>query len=53
MKKYSLWLLLCISSSVAYADEEDWYTYWAIGAVNHDYPGSEFNAGRYGDCAGC
>ncbi|VAX03538.1 hypothetical protein MNBD_GAMMA19-2160 [hydrothermal vent metagenome] len=39
MKKYLLWLLLCISSSVAYADEEDWYTYWAIGAVNHDYPG--------------
>ncbi len=39
MKKYLLWLLLCISSSIAYADEEDWYTYWAIGTVNHDYPG--------------
>ncbi|NOX91805.1 MAG: hypothetical protein GXP18_04955 [Gammaproteobacteria bacterium] len=40
MKKYLLWLLLCISSSIAYADEEDWYTYWAIGAANFDYPGS-------------
>ncbi len=40
MKKYLLWLLLCISSSVVYADEEDWYTYWAIGVADFDYPGS-------------
>jgi len=39
MNKYLLLLLLCISSSVTYANEEDWYAYWAIGMVNHDYPG--------------
>ena len=40
MKKYLVWLLLCVSSSIVHADEEDWYTYWAVGTVNYDYPGS-------------
>jgi len=25
---------------LAYADEEDWYTYWAIGSVSYGYPGN-------------
>jgi hypothetical protein len=39
MNKYLLLLALCVSSSLAYADEEDWYTYWSIGMASHDYPG--------------
>jgi hypothetical protein len=38
MKKYLLLLILCFGSSAAFADEEDWYTYWSIGMASHDYP---------------
>lgn len=44
MRKYLLFLVLCFSSSFAFAfalaDEEDWYTYWAIGMADNDYPGA-------------
>ena len=40
MKKSMLLVLLLMSSVTVHAAEEDWYTYWALGLADHDYPGS-------------
>lgn len=40
MKKSLLLVLLLMTSVAVHAEEEDWYTYWALGMANHDYPGS-------------
>ncbi|NOX76621.1 MAG: hypothetical protein GXP17_08450 [Gammaproteobacteria bacterium] len=38
MKKLTVLLVLFFASTSAYAAEENWYAYWAIGLVEHDYP---------------
>lgn len=44
MKKILTGLLFCLLLPMpASAEVEDWYTYWAIGLANHNYPG-EFDA---------
>jgi opacity protein-like surface antigen len=42
MKKLAVTVLLhlCVLlPATAFAEVEDWYTYWAIGFADHDYPG--------------
>ena len=40
MNKFLVLILLFVTSVTVQAAEEDWYTYWAIGLADHDYPGS-------------